>query len=61
MQGKKLGPEKVEISSAQILQAMKKRPYSQIINGVEYTFSILNKKQQTFVMTHERFLILKGV
>ena len=58
MQGKKLGPE---MSSIQILQAMKKRPYSQIINGVEYTFSILNKKQQTFVMTHERFLILKGV
>lgn len=28
--------------------------------GEEITYSVLPKKQQTFVMTHDRFLLLKG-
>jgi hypothetical protein len=40
---------------------MKKSPFSQILDGVEVTYSILSKKQSTFIMTNDRFLFLKGI
>jgi hypothetical protein len=43
------------------LWVIKNRPYTQNMNGVEVTYSILNKKQQTFVLTHPRFLYLNGI
>jgi hypothetical protein len=51
-QGKQPNSDRPELSSAQILLAMKKKPYTQLIHGVEYTYSILSKKQQTFVLTN---------
>lgn len=39
---------------------MKKMPYTQILSGEEFTFSVLPKKQSTFFMTHERLLMMKG-
>lgn len=44
--------DRPELSSTQILQVIRKRPFTQNIHGVEYTYSILNKKQQTFVLTN---------
>ncbi len=49
-----------EISSSVLLQRIKKKPYTQTIDDTDYTYSILAKKQKTFVFTHDRFLILKG-
>lgn len=39
---------------------MKKKPFTQKIGNIEYTYSLLSKKQATFVMAHDRFLYLKG-
>lgn len=39
---------------------MKKKPYNQKIGNIEYTYSLLSKKQASFVMAHDRFLYLKG-
>jgi hypothetical protein len=47
-------------NSAQIFELIKKKPYSQFMNGVELTYSILSKKQQDFIFSNDRFLILKG-
>lgn len=49
---KQPNPNRPELSSAQILLDMKKKPFTQMIHGVEYTYSILSKKQQTFVLTN---------
>ena len=38
-----------------------RRPYTEIIDEEEITYSVLPKKQESFVMTHDRFLILKGI
>jgi hypothetical protein len=43
------------------LWVLKNRPYTQSLQGVEVTYSILNKKQKTFVLSHERFLYLNGI
>ncbi len=40
---------------------MKKKPYSQKIGNIDFTYSILSKKQQSFVGSNNRFLILKGI
>jgi hypothetical protein len=40
---------------------MKKRPYTQMLNGIDITYSILPKKQNTFFLTHDRFLFLNGI
>jgi hypothetical protein len=40
---------------------MKKKPYSQKIGTIDYTYSILSKKKQTFMGANNRFLILKGL
>lgn len=37
---------------AEYLAYIKKKPYSQIIGGQELTYSLLPKKQKSFVMTH---------
>jgi hypothetical protein len=48
------------MSSNEIIAFMKKKPYTQKIGNVEYTYSLLSKKQASFVMSHDRFLYLKG-
>ena len=48
-------------STAEGLQNMRKHPYSQILNDVEITYSILCKKQQTFLFGNDRFLLLRGI
>lgn len=40
---------------------MRKHPYSQILNGVEITYSIICKKQETFLFGNDRFLLLRGI
>jgi hypothetical protein len=44
-----------------IRQFITKRPYSQTLDFEDITYSLIPKKQQSFVMTHERFLLLKGI
>lgn len=31
------------------------------MNGIEYTYSIIPKKQKSFVLTNNRFLLLKSI
>lgn len=38
-----------------------KRPFTETIDGEDITYSIIPKKQASFVMTHDRFLLLKGI
>jgi hypothetical protein len=47
-------------SSDQIFQLIKKKPYTQMLDDVELTYSILSKKQQGFILANDRFLLLKG-
>lgn len=49
------------LTGDQIKSLIKKKPYSQFLNGTEYTYSIVSKKQKTFVLTNDRFLVLKGI
>jgi len=51
---------KLSFSSDQILRLIKVKPYTQMLDDVELTYSILSKKQQGFVLTNDRFLLLKG-
>ena len=39
---------------------MKKKPYTQKIGITEFTYSVLSKKQQSFLGSNTRFLFLKG-
>ena len=48
------------MNSNEIIAYMKKKPYSQKIGNIEYTYSLLSKKQETFVGSNNRFLYLKG-
>ena len=48
-------------TSEDIKQYIAKRPYTQKIGDEEVTYSIIPKKQSTFIMTHDRFLILKSI
>jgi hypothetical protein len=59
-QGNQEPSEPMPVSSAEIKAYIKKKPYTQTLGGQEFTYSLLPKKQQTFVMTHDRFLLLKG-
>ena len=52
--------ERMPYSSEEIKIYIKKKPYTQSIRGQEITYSILEKKQETFIMTHPRFLLLFG-
>lgn len=49
------------LSSNDIIQAMRKQPYSQFLQGQEITYSVLCKKQQTFLFGNDRFLLLRGI
>lgn len=51
----------LELSGPQIHSHIKKKPYTQLIKQIEFTYSILSKKQKTFVLTNDRFLYLKGI
>ena len=48
-------------SSAGLRQHITKLPYTENIDGEDITYSVIPKKQQSFVMTHDRFLLLKGI
>lgn len=48
-------------SNRKVRATIEKKPYSQDIQGIRYTYSILPKKQKAFVLTHERFLVIKGI
>lgn len=48
------------MTSSEIIAFMKKKPYTQKIGNIEYTYSLISKKQASFVMAHDRFLYLKG-
>ncbi len=54
-------PVQLPTTGPQIVEYMKKKPYTQFLSGVELTYSLLQKKQDTFLLTHERFLMLKGI
>ena len=54
-------PSDTPTKPEEVKKFIMKRPYSQRLAGQEITYSILNKKQESFVLTHERFLILKGI
>ena len=44
-----------------LIRLIKKKPYTQVLDGVEITYSILAKKQENFILTHERLLVLIGI
>lgn len=48
-------------TSEGIRQFITKRPYTQTLDFEDITYSIIPKKQQSFVLTHDRFLLLKGI
>jgi hypothetical protein len=48
-------------SPEQIRKFITVRPFTQTLDNEDLTYSIIPKKQQSFVMTHERFLLLKGI
>jgi hypothetical protein len=48
------------MNSNETIAYMKKKPYSQKIGNIEYTYSLLSKKKETFVGSNNRFLYLKG-
>lgn len=49
------------LQGTQLRTHIEKKPYSQIMNGIEYTYSIIPKKQKSFVFTNTRFLLLKSI
>lgn len=49
------------LGGPQILALMKKKPYSQQLGQAELTYSVLSKKQKTFVLANDRFLLLRGI
>ena len=51
----------VPTTSEGIRQFITKRPYTQTLDFEDITYSIIPKKQQSFLLTHERFLLLKGI
>jgi hypothetical protein len=53
-------PNVIPTTSAEIAAYMRKRPYTQMLGGDDFTFSVYPKKQASFIMTHERLLMLKG-
>ena len=46
--------------SEQLKEKIKKKPYLQSIEGKQYLYSLLKKKNQSFFLTNERLLILIG-
>ena len=54
-------PSSTLLSSNEIIQAMRKRPYSQLLQDQEITYSVLCKKQQIFLFGNDRFLLLRGI
>lgn len=60
MYASQLGEHPIQLSGPQILSYIKKRPFTQLIKGVEFTYSMLSKIQKRFIMTNDRFLVLKG-
>lgn len=48
-------------NSGELLNHIKMNPYTQVLSGLELTYSVLPKKQQTLFGTNNRVLILKGL
>ena len=44
----------------QLKEKIKKKPYTQHIDGTQYIYSTLKKKNKNFFLTNERLLILVG-
>ena len=44
-----------------IRQHITKRPYTQTFDFEDITYSLFPKKMKTMCLTHERFLLLKGI
>jgi len=55
------GGMNVPTNSAGLRQYITKLPHTENIDGEDITYSLIPKKQATFVMTHDRFLLLKGI
>lgn len=51
----------VGLSGAKLRSHIEKKPYTQRMNELDYTYSIIPKKQKNFVLTNNRFLVLKGI
>lgn len=49
-----------KLISLQFKEKIKKKPYSEVIEGTTYTYSLLKKKNQVFILTNERLLVLIG-
>jgi len=44
-----------------IREQIRKGPYTQTLDYEDLTYSLIPKKMKTMCMTHERFLLLKGI
>ena len=49
------------ISGSKLRSHIEKKPFTQRIDGIDYTFSMIPKKQNNFVFTNDRFLMVKGI
>jgi hypothetical protein len=49
------------LQGTQLRSHIEKKPYTQKMNDIDYTYSIIPKKQKSFVFTHVRFLLLKSI
>jgi hypothetical protein len=49
------------ISGPQLRRHIEKKPFTQRLGLIDYTYSIIPKKQKTFVLTNERFLMVSGI
>lgn len=46
--------------SQQLKEKIRKKPFYEPIDNVQYTYSLLKKKNKSFFLTNERLLMLKG-
>lgn len=49
------------LSREEIFKIMRVKPVRQMINGVDYFYSLLAKKNKKFILTNMRFLLIKGI
>ncbi len=49
------------LTGTKLRSHIEKKPYTQRMNDIDYTYSIIPKKQKNFVLTNNRFLVLKGI
>lgn len=49
------------IKGPKLRNHIEKKPFTQNIYGIDYTYSLLPKKQRNFVLTNDRFLLVRGI